>query len=96
MSYCTRAILAAKSAVSAPKIDTIGRPHFDSLIIGEHRNSKNTPATTIVELCRRAETGVGPSIAAGNQGCKENCADFPAAAKIIPIVAIFISLGIFR
>ena len=26
-----------------------------------------------------AETGVGPSIASGNQTCSGNCADFPAA-----------------
>ena len=28
-------------------------------------------------------------MAAGNQGCKMNCADFPAAANIIPKMAIF-------
>lgn len=44
----------------------------------------NTPATTMVELCSRAETGVGPSIAAGNHGCKPNWADFPAAARTSP------------
>ena len=27
----------------------------------------------------KAETGVGPSIASGNQVCKINCADFPIA-----------------
>jgi hypothetical protein len=27
----------------------------------------DTPATTIVEECKRADTGVGPSIALGNQ-----------------------------
>jgi hypothetical protein len=38
----------------------------------------------MVELCSRAETGVGPSIAAGSHGCKPNWADFPAAARISP------------
>lgn len=32
--------------------------------------------------CSRADTGVGPSIAAGNQGCRPNWADFPVAARI--------------
>lgn len=40
----------------------------------------------MVELWSRAETGVGPSIAAGSQGWRENCADFPVAATITPIV----------
>lgn len=41
----------------------------------------------MVDLWRRAETGVGPSMAAGNHGCKLNWADFPAAATIIPRMA---------
>lgn len=52
--------------------------------MGWNRISKNTPATTMVLECNRADTGVGPSIAAGSQGCKPNCADFPAAARIRP------------
>jgi len=31
-----------------------------------------------------ADTGVGPSMAEGNQGCKPNCADFPVAARTRP------------
>lgn len=34
--------------------------------------SRNTPATTIVLECSNADTGVGPSIAEGNQGCSPN------------------------
>ncbi len=34
--------------------------------------------------CRRAETGVGPSIAEGSHGCSPNCADFPVAAITSP------------
>lgn len=30
--------------------------------------------------CRRAETGVGPSMADGSHGCRINCADLPVAA----------------
>lgn len=32
----------------------------------------------------RADTGVGPSMAAGSQGCRPNWADFPVAARIRP------------
>lgn len=34
--------------------------------------SRNTPATTIVLECSSADTGVGPSIAEGSQGCSPN------------------------
>lgn len=36
---------------------------------GELRISKYTPAVTIVAAWIRADTGVGPSIAMGNQTC---------------------------
>ena len=39
----------------------------------------NTPAVTIVAACINADTGVGPSIASGNQVCNPNCADLPTA-----------------
>ena len=40
------------------------------------------PAVTIVAACISEETGVGPSIASGNQTCKPNCADLPTHASI--------------
>ena len=43
------------------------------------RQTRNTPAVTIVAAWIRADTGVGPSIASGNHVCKSNCADFPIA-----------------
>lgn len=46
--------------------------------------SRNTPATTIVLEWSRADTGVGPSMAEGNHGCRPNCADFPVAARTSP------------
>ena len=46
---------------------------------GEHLIIKKTPAVTIVAAWIKAETGVGPSIASGNQVCKPICADFPIA-----------------
>lgn len=49
------------------------------------------PATTIVLECSRAETGVGPSMADGSHGCRPNWADFPVAARIIPISGSVIS-----
>ena len=43
--------------------------------------NKKTPATTIDLLCKRALTGVGPSIAEVSQGWKKNWADFPIILK---------------
>jgi hypothetical protein len=39
-------------------------------IKGDVRINKYTPAVTIVAACIKADTGVGPSIAIGNQTCK--------------------------
>ena len=33
---------------------------------GEHLETKNTPAVTMVAACINADTGVGPSIASAN------------------------------
>jgi hypothetical protein len=41
-------------------------------IIGDVLINKYTPAVTIVAACIKADTGVGPSIAKGNQTCKPN------------------------
>lgn len=46
--------------------------------------SKKIPATTMVLECSRAETGVGPSMAAGSHGWRPNWADFPVAARMSP------------
>lgn len=35
--------------------------------------------------CSSADTGVGPSIAEGSQGCNPNWADLPVAAMTKPI-----------
>lgn len=51
------------------------------------------PATTMVLECSRADTGVGPSIAAGSQGWRPNWADFPVAARIRPVRGIFMLSG---
>ena len=41
----------------------------------------NTPAVTIVAAWISALTGVGPSIASGNQTCSGNWADLPTAPQ---------------
>lgn len=48
------------------------------------RISRKIPATTMVLECNRAETGVGPSMAAGSQGWRPNWADLPVAARMRP------------
>jgi len=48
--------------------------------IGENLIIKKTPAVTIVAACNNADTGVGPSIASGNQVCNPICEDFAIAA----------------
>lgn len=42
------------------------------LMIGKKRIRRKIPATTIVLECKRAETGVGPSIADGSHGWRPN------------------------
>ena len=46
--------------------------------MGNRLATRNTPATTIVAAWISADTGVGPSIASGNQMCKGNMALLPA------------------
>jgi hypothetical protein len=47
----------------------------------EQRTNRKIPAVTIVAACIRDDTGVGPSIASGNQICNPACADLPTAAN---------------
>src|SRR5262245_23172344 len=47
------------------------------LVSGNIRITAYTPADTIVAAWIIALTGVGPSIASGNQTCSGNCADLP-------------------
>lgn len=58
------------------------------VIRGWKRIRRKMPATTIVLEWRRAETGVGPSIAEGSQGWRLNWADLPVAAISKPIRGI--------
>lgn len=68
MSFCVVAQIALKSVEIAPRHSVNVRICGMGAIVGNIRISRNTPATTIVLEWSRAETGVGPSIAAGSQG----------------------------
>ena len=45
------------------------------------RIMKIIPIITNVAAWIKAETGIGPSIASGNQTCKPNCVDFVAVVN---------------
>ena len=79
MSFCTRPTVAAKKAVVAPTMVTKVRAAGACSKSGDRRATMNTPAVTMVAAWMRAETGVGPSMASGNQVCSRNWADLPMA-----------------
>lgn len=68
MSFCVRAQVAANSVDSAPKHKHEVRAIWLVASMGWVRMSRKIPATTMVLEWSRAETGVGPSIAAGSHG----------------------------
>lgn len=84
MSFCVRAQVAANSVDIAPKQRHSVRAVLLLVSKGWVRISRKIPATTIVLECSRAETGVGPSMAAGSHGWRPNWADFPVAARMRP------------
>lgn len=67
--------MAEKEAKRQVKIAVIA---INFEIIGENSKKwenlkiRNIPAVTMVAECKSAETGVGPSIASGNQECNPN------------------------
>lgn len=75
---------AVNRVVSAPRQRQVVRISLLLSMRGCSRISRKIPATTMVLECSRAETGVGPSIAAGSHGCNPNWADFPVAARVRP------------
>jgi len=79
ISFWTSPIVAEKKAVVAPIRVIIDKTVGTYSKIGEHLIIKKTPAVTIVAAWIKAETGVGPSMASGNQVCKPICADLPIA-----------------
>lgn len=84
ISFWVSAHVAVNSVVRAPRHRQIVRPDGLSCISGDVRIKRKIPATTIVLECRRAETGVGPSMAEGSHGWSPNWADFPVAATMSP------------
>ena len=60
--------------------DSVDAPNAKS---GYVRATRKTPAATIVAAWINALTGVGPSIASGNQTCSGNCPDLPTAPQKI-------------
>lgn len=68
MSFCVRAHVAANRVDRAPKHRQMVRAVWLLANRGWVRISRKIPATTIVLEWSRAETGVGPSMAAGSHG----------------------------
>ena len=88
MSACAIAMNAAINAVVTPihtttVSDDVTPSIASSEKIGYTRATRKTPAATIVAAWINALTGVGPSIASGNQTCSGNCPDFPIAPQKI-------------
>ena len=68
MSFCVRAQIAVNRVVIAPRHSVMVWIVLLYSMRGWNRISRNTPATTIVLECSRADTGVGPSMAEGSHG----------------------------
>jgi len=85
MSFWVSAKVAVIMVVRAPRQRQVVCAVWLVSIKGLSRIRRKMPATTIVLEWSRAETGVGPSIAAGSQGWSPNWADLPVAARMSPI-----------
>src|SRR6185312_13757352 len=79
MSFWAQPTVAAKKQVIAPTQVTTCIAVGEVWNIGDRRQTMNTPAVTIVAAWMRALTGVGPSIASGNQVWSGSWADLPIA-----------------
>lgn len=84
MSFWVKAHVAVNSVVRAPRHRQVVRAVELFSRRGLIRTRRKIPATTMVLEWSSADTGVGPSMAAGSQGCRPNWADFPVAATINP------------
>lgn len=87
------AAAAANMVVVAPRIRQVVSASSLFCMIGCRRINRKIPATTIVLEWSRADTGVGPSMAAGSHGWRPNWADFPVAAAIRPISGIMLMVS---
>lgn len=68
ISFWVRAHVAVNRVVSAPRHRQVVRAVWLFSIKGLRRIRRKIPATTMVLECRRADTGVGPSMAEGSHG----------------------------
>lgn len=93
ISCWVAAAAAANIVVVAPRIKQMVNASSVFCMIGCRRINRKMPATTIVLEWSRADTGVGPSMAAGSHGCRPNWADFPAAAAISPISGMMLMIS---
>ena len=84
ISFITRPIEAANTAVNAPTSATTVIASTECWKTGKNLATKKTPAATIVAAWINALTGVGPSIASGSHVWSGNWPDFPAAPANIP------------
>src|SRR5437588_5915595 len=81
-------MVAAKMAVMPPiQATTPKAAGLAAEKSGKVRATMYTPAATMVAAWIKALTGVGPSIAGGNQTCNGNWADFPIAPQKTRIIA---------
>jgi len=94
ISFWVSAQVAVNRVVRAPRHRQVVRAKGLFSIKGLSRIRRKMPATTMVLEWRRAETGVGPSIAEGSQGWRPNWADLPVAAKIKPIIGSVRSISL--
>src|SRR5215469_16689600 len=67
MSVCAMPMVAAKKAVKVPMIATTIKALGACSKITCERETIYTPAVTMVAVWIKADTGVGPSMASGNQ-----------------------------
>jgi hypothetical protein len=79
-SFCAAPVVAPKIAVVLPITVIIFETKGDTTKSVESLSKRYIPAVTIVAACIKADTGVGPSIASGNQKCKPICADLDITA----------------
>src|SRR5207247_8850034 len=81
MSFWTRPIVPAMSAVVTPTSATIVSVWGAWLNSTAFRPIMYTPAVTMVAAWMSADTGVGPSIASGSQTNSGICADLQVASR---------------
>ena len=70
-------VMPPMMVMKLPPVPKMSKPVKNT---GYRRDTKNTPATTMVDECNSELTGVGPAIASGNHVCNGNWPLLPMAA----------------